>query len=88
MIVVVFRRKNSPYRGNFAGICEQICYDFFFSLHLVNVYLSDMVDTVVTASLSICNSVSDPLEPWVDLRLTRYLLNLMLLCGVLGNYYK
>lgn len=35
------KKKNSPHRGNFAGICEQICYDFSFSLHLANVYLSD-----------------------------------------------
>lgn len=31
VIVVLFRPKNPPHRGNFAGICEQICYDFFLS---------------------------------------------------------
>lgn len=28
--LLLFRRKTLPHRGNFAGICEQTCYDFSF----------------------------------------------------------
>lgn len=86
--LLLFRRKKLPHRGNFAGICEQICYDFSFFLHLANcISVRSQIHVVstwlhhwlfVTVCLLLCRAQGRP-------RLTRYS---NLIFRVLWNYYK
>lgn len=53
----LFVEKKPTHRGNFAGICEQICYDFSFLCIWLSCDCIWVTNTFTTASLSICPSV-------------------------------
>lgn len=56
VVPVIFHKKNTfpPHRGNFAGICEQICYDFSILVWLV--CISVTVQTGLHRRVPLCSA--------------------------------